>query len=265
MAPKKSAPAKRAPAKAAPTRREKKTALATKKGYDSVEAMTSVTRQYGLVKNEAGKYVRPDMDFLTRQMEANGWGPEFQKNSQNEQGTPINIGGARWYSGKNGVVFSGERSDAAKNNPGAAYDSASQSPYTVGKGKAKGKGKGKKPRKGENEPQSAGGYSGEFSEAATAAADELKPYAEADVGTTSMLRAQGKAYAASRQGMGGTRRGSESTPEDDITTEEEGTAGSEKRKRRPAKKATRRAKRPSSPGGKKVTPKERKRIQAKKK
>lgn len=91
-------------------------------------------------------------------------------------------------------------------------------------------------------------------------AKEGKSYAEADVTTTSMLRAQGKAYAATRERLGGYLEGQTYSP--DSATEESAVVG--KGRRRP-KRLTKKAKRPNSPGGKKVTPKERARIQRAKK
>jgi hypothetical protein len=103
------------------------------RGFDSKEAAQSVQRQYGLVQGPGGEgsgdWVKPDYDFLVRQMEAEGWGPEFQASSMNEQGTPISIGGARWYSGKNGVTYSGEASDVPFRNQPVGGDYMNPTPY----------------------------------------------------------------------------------------------------------------------------------------
>lgn len=108
MAPKKS-PAKKSPAKSGPTRAERKVTKAKKLGYGGdVAAMTSATKQYGLVKNEAGKYVRPNMEFLQRQMTANGWYGTIPGSSTTQTGTtPVNIGGMRWMVGPDGVKPTG--------------------------------------------------------------------------------------------------------------------------------------------------------------
>jgi len=75
--------------------------------------------------------MKPDMDFFTRQMEANGWGPQAQRSATNEAGTPVGIGGARWMVGKNGVDFTGQQSDVPFGGQpvGQPYDSMQQTPY----------------------------------------------------------------------------------------------------------------------------------------
>lgn len=237
------------PAKKTPTLRQKKVTRAKAAGYTGAKgssaaaAQASVTRQYGLVKNEAGKWVQPDKAFLVRQMEAAGYGPEFQASALNA-GTPLNIGGARWISGKEGVNFTGERSDAAKRNPGAAYGAENQVAYTLGSGRGKsgskggGKGKPKGRGKGGNKgrPEEKGfGPGGE-----TAAGDQMySPYAEADTTTTGMSRAQGKAYAASRAGMGGAREGQ--TYAREKSPAEESQAGAKKKGKGPKKAKPRRS------------------------
>ena len=96
----------------------KKTARAQKAGYTGKtagKAQGSVTKQYGLVKNAAGAWVKPDAAFLERQMVANGWGV-------GQTGvTPVNIGGERWLTGQGQLTYTGERSDAAKRKPGKPY------------------------------------------------------------------------------------------------------------------------------------------------
>lgn len=190
-------PAKKAAAKR-PTLAARKTKRATKLGYGGdVGAMKAVTRQYGLVKDEAGTFRPPSADFLESQLAAQGYG------KGQTVANPINIGGMRVLSGAGQLIFTGERSDAAKRNPGAAYGAEGQVRYS--KSKAKGKRKGRPEEKG----FATGGE--------LAAADQAyEPYAEADTTTTGMARAQGKAYAASRAGYGGSREGQTSSP----TTEE---------------------------------------------
>ena len=89
------------------------------------------------------------------------------------------------------------------------------------------------------------------------------PYAEADTSTTSMRRAQGKAYG---RGTGSYLAGQTEVPGEDSAVVEEAASGGggRRKKKRPAKKLTRRAKTAKSPGGRKVTAGERKKIQAKK-
>ncbi|HET8648289.1 MAG TPA: hypothetical protein VFO85_22520, partial [Vicinamibacteria bacterium] len=81
-----------------------------------------------------------------------------------------------------------------------------------------------------------GGGKGGASDSGNAAEESAEalaaPYAEADTTTTSMLRAQGKAYAAAREGYGNSRRGQESAGEEAEETEEE---GKKRRRRRPRK------------------------------
>jgi len=131
----------------------------------------------------------------------------------------------------------------------------------------KGKGKGKTKTKPKGNGGGSGGYvpgGGLQSEAdaAEASAAAFIPYAEGDTSTTSYKRAQGKAYG---RGQGSYRAGGTSEPGSDSSVVEEAAAGGGgKRKKRPARKLTRKAKTKSSPGGTKVTARERKRIQAKK-
>ncbi len=100
------------------TLKEKKTARAEKAGYTgktAAAAQTSVTKQYGLVKNAAGKWVKPSLGFLENQMVASGWG-------KGQTGlTPVAIGGERWLTGQGQLTYTGDRSDAAKRKPGKAY------------------------------------------------------------------------------------------------------------------------------------------------
>jgi hypothetical protein len=131
--------------------RARKTAAAKKAGFESTAAQHSVVAQYGLVKNEQGKWVKPDAAFLERQMAANGWGV-------GQTGvTPVAIGGARWLTGAGALTFTGERSDSAKRNPGAAYGASGQKKYT---GKPKGKGRGKGGGKGNGHGGGQGGGGG---------------------------------------------------------------------------------------------------------
>jgi hypothetical protein len=104
------------------------------RGFESKDAQQSVTRQYGLVKQPDGSWGKPDMAFLGRQMEAQGWGPQAQAQSLNETGTPVAIGGARWNVGKNGLDFTGQASDVPFGNQpvGNAYNAGKQVPYGGG-------------------------------------------------------------------------------------------------------------------------------------
>jgi hypothetical protein len=101
----------------------KATKSATRRGFESADAAKSVSRQYGLVKQEDGSFAKPTMDWFTQQMETAGYGPQFQAQSTNEAGTPVSIGGARWMMGKNGLDFTGQRSDTAGGN---AYTDSEQ-------------------------------------------------------------------------------------------------------------------------------------------
>ena len=78
-----------------------------------------------------------------------------------------------------------------------------------------------------------------------------------------MRRAQGKAYG---RGTGSYLAGQTEVPGEDSAVVEEAASGGggRRKKKRPAKKLTRRAKTAKSPGGRKVTAGERKKIQAKK-
>ena len=188
------------------TLKEKKTARAKKAGYTgktATAAQTSVTKQYGLVKNAAGKWVRPDAAFLERQMVANGWG------AGQTSVTPVAIGGERWLTGQGQLTYTGKRSDSAKRNPGAAYQ----------------------PGPGISAAQGLAGTSASGSMAA--------PWENIDLaGGGIPLTAEDLAAGA--------------------TTGETGKG----KKKRPAKKATKKAKSKKSPGGAKITAKERARIKA---
>jgi hypothetical protein len=213
---------------------QRRTAKATKLGYGGdVGAMKATTRQYGLVKNAEGNFVRPDAAFLDRQMAASGW------LNQPVQ-TPVNIGGMRFNVGEGVATPTGMRSDAAKQNPGGSYldpsgkyiaagvnakgghdkhmTAAERANGRGGKGKPKGKPRGHKPK------------SGGVGDGPTADEKKAVGYAEADTTTTSMLRAQGKAYAAGRSGASGSRRGQDSAPVEESQAEEAG--GKRKRPRK---------------------------------
>ena len=91
-------------------------------GYDSQDAARSVQKQYGLVQGKNGGWEHPDSDFLQRQMDAQGWGIQDQQGALNN-GTPVNVGGARWMMGANGMDFTG-----------TAADTGGTVPYTTGGG-----------------------------------------------------------------------------------------------------------------------------------
>jgi hypothetical protein len=184
----------------------KATKSATARGFESADAAKSVSRQYGLVKQEDGSFAKPTMDWFTQRMEAAGWGPQAQALAQNE-GNPVAIGGARWMMGKNGLQYTGQLSDTAG---GAAYDSADQVAYS--KTSARG-------RKGHEKAM--GGITAD-SVASTGAG---APYAEADVATTSYLRAQGKAYAQGKVSGGAYSAGGTASPEGDSSVVEDAAGG----------------------------------------
>ena len=75
-------------------------------------------------------------------------------------------------------------------------------------------------------------------------------YAEADTATTSMLRSQGKAYAAGRQGYGGGKAGSTTTPKDEAPEETK----PKKKKKGPKKVAKKKAPPKKKAPAKKKTP-----------
>lgn len=80
-----------------------------------VTARKAITRQYGLVKDASGAWVKPDMAFLERQLASQGWG-------KGQTGTtPVAIGGMRFLTGQGKLTYTGERSDSAKRNPGKAW------------------------------------------------------------------------------------------------------------------------------------------------
>lgn len=249
--------AKKAPSKR-PTLAARKTARAKKAGYESAAAQAAVTRQYGLVKNEAGKWVKPDQAFLERQV--SGWlGNQIGQ-------TPVAIGGARFLVGQGEAVFTGQRSDSAKRGPGAAYNATTgQVPYSAAGYGAKG---GKK-KKGHAKALAEGGVLGSAGAGGAGGAalsdltgfggpeaDVFSPYAQADTVTTNYTRAQGKAYGRGRgEGLAGETQG---RPSATSATEESTVVGGGKK--HPGRKATRKAKSKKSPGGRKVTPRERRTI-----
>ena len=110
-----------------------------------------------------------------------------------------------------------------KSSPGGRkVTAAERKRIQAAKAKQRGRGKGK---------GGGGGGGGAAEESAEALA---APYAEADTTTTSMLRAQGKAYASSREGYGNSRRGQESAGE----TGAEETEESKRQRRRNRRKKT---------------------------
>lgn len=197
------------------TLKAKKATAAKAAGYTgktATEAQKSVTVQYGLVKDASGNWVKPDAAFLERQMVANGWGA-------GQTGvTPVSIGGQRWLTGQGQLTYTGERSDAAKHDPGKAWG-------------------------GLTEGQPAGGTStGQGLAASSASGSLAAPWENTDfAGGGIPLTAQGAAGA------------DEAGP---------ATGGKNNKGRKKAKKATRAAKSNKSPGGSKVTAKERARIKA---
>lgn len=212
-------------AKGKPTLAARKTTRAQKAGYvgkTAAAAQASVTRQFGLVKNEAGKWVKPDAAFLGRQMAAQGYGPD------QPVATPVAIGGARWMFGAGEPVFTGQRSDSAKRGPGAAYDATTgQVPYSAagyGAPGRKKKGHGKALKEGSLLGKVSGGVATDVSAPGFAGpeAGAFVPYAEADVATTNYTRAQGKAYG---RGRGAGLAGQTSSPPEAKATEESAVVG----------------------------------------
>lgn len=259
-------PPAKAPAKskAAPTRRERATAQATKLGYGGdVAAMKAVSRQYGLVNGGSG-YKRMSAAEFQRNMDANGW------TESQPVANPVNIGGMRVMVGAGKAVFTGMRSDSAKRGPGGSYLDPSGEYSAAGykasgaKGKKGGKGKGKGGGKGGGKGNGPAGTSAVVPEAFGGPDPEAyTPYAEADTSTTSYLAAQGKAYGKGKgEGLMGQ---TSSPPEGESAVVEDaasGGGGRSGRGKHPGKKVTRKAKSKSSAGGKTVTAKERKKIQA---
>lgn len=96
----------------------------SQRGFESRGAAQSVGRQYGLVRNDAGDWVKPDMNFLERQVDP--WTHNVYGNS-----TPVGIGGARWMVGPQGAQFTGQASDVPFGNMplGQAYNAPMQTPY----------------------------------------------------------------------------------------------------------------------------------------
>ena len=195
-------PARAAPrAKQGPTRVQKKTKAATKAGFGDVGAYTAAKRQYG---------VGITSDILSATMASQGL----------NQGQPVNIGGARFYFNGDEVQYTGERSDAAKRNPGAAYDAgaAAQTAYRAGSLKDHGKS-----TQGVTNASIASSAAGAASEAAKAAAI----YAEGDISRTGTSAAQGKAWEAIFGTDAGTVLGATSVPSvaQESAGEEGGGAG----------------------------------------
>jgi hypothetical protein len=195
---------------------------ATARGFESVGAARSVQNQYGLVKQEDGSFKRPTMDWFTAQMETAGYGPQFQALSTNEAGTPVSIGGARWMMGKNGLQFTGQASDLAGGN---AYTDENQVAYVAGKHPSA-----KRGRKAGGKKTGAQRSEGVVSPLAGEGGTAANPYAEADVATTSYLRAQGKAYAAGKVGGGAYSKGGTGTPDDSAVVEDAAGGGGGKKK-----------------------------------
>ena len=230
-------------AKQGPTRVQKKTKAATKAGFESVDAWTSAKRQYG---------VGITQDILANTMASQGL----------NQGQPVNIGGARWYFNGNEATYTGERSDSAKRNPGAAYNAgdAEQTAYRTGSLKDHGTS-----TAGVTNASIASSANGAASQltAADAAAKAASIYAEGDISRTGTAASQGKAWEAIFGTDAGTVLGATSVPSvaQESAGEAEGGTGGGGGGKHPGKKLTRKAKSKSSPGGKKVTPRERKAIQ----
>jgi hypothetical protein len=86
------------------------------RGFESQGAAQSVGKQYGLMKQPGGGWGKPTMGQFSGMMETAGYGPKFQARSTNEAGTPVEVGGAPWMMGKNGLDFTGQAA-----NDGGAY------------------------------------------------------------------------------------------------------------------------------------------------
>lgn len=157
----------------------------------------------GLVQNSAGQWVRPNEAQATRLISKQLASSGYQANPSAAPGSTLGIVNKRGQTMGTFQHLTGEFS------------------LTGGKGKGAGKGKGKGKGTGRNKPR--GG---------TAAGEETptsrsRVYAEADTAATSLIRAQGKAYAAARERISGTALGATGGGE-----EIEGTAGTTKRPRR---------------------------------
>lgn len=262
--------AKTPPKKDTPKRpvRAAKAAAAKAAGYGGgamgIGAQKAATKQYGLVKNAEGDWVKPDMGFLQRQMTANGWYGTIpgSQTARNPEGvtqagtTPVNIGGMKFMVGPDGVIPTGEWAEGNKQGVKAGTS------FLKGKGKGGGKGGGRTPK--HQGPLGSGFGGAETSPPPFGGpdAEAYSPYAEADTTTTNMTRAQGKAYG---RGTGTGLYGQTEAPpaETSSVTGETGEGGSGKpgKNRKRAKRLTHKAKTNKSPGGKRVTPKERARIQ----
>ena len=94
------------------------------RGFESQDAARSVSRQYGLVRDENGDWGKPTQGFLEHQVDP--WMHNAYGNS-----TPVGIGGARWMVGNEGAQFTGQATDAVDpNHPnwggGGAYNAGAQ-------------------------------------------------------------------------------------------------------------------------------------------
>lgn len=138
------------------------------------------------------------------------------------------------------------------------YGSGNYSQGGLGRGGKKGKGKGKGGGRDQGYAGGSGGAGLLDAEALAAEVAGQSVYAEADTSTTSYLGAQGKAYKRGRgEGLMGQTY---AAPQGASTVVEDAAAGGGGRRRHPGRKATRKAKAKTSPGGRRVTTKERARI-----
>jgi hypothetical protein len=192
---------------------------ATARGFASVDAMKSAQRGMGLIQQADGSYKK------VTQADVQGMADRLGQGADQTAATPYNVGGARWMFGQGGAVFTGQRSDAAARNPGAAYNApeSEQTPYLTGeKAHAKARGQGAQ-------------LGGTAVGAGRTLADA--PYAEADVATTSYLRAQGKAYAQGKVGGGAYSAGGTGTPDESAVVEDAAGGGGAKKKKTKKQKA----------------------------
>lgn len=171
-----------------------------------------------IMPNRSGQFeIGPDGKLVKGSVEA--YRPAKGKVVGPEKGAAKGGAKAQGKGARSAKLTSGAKK---KSSPGGRkVTAAERKRIQAQKAKQRGKGKGK----------GGGGGGGAAEESAEALA---APYAEADTTTTSMLRAQGKAYASSREGYGNSRRGQESAGE----TGAEETEESKRQRRRNRRKKT---------------------------
>ncbi len=176
----------------------RKTARAQKAGYEgptAAAAQSSVTKQYGMVKDAEGNWTKPSAAFLESQLSSQGL----------NQGQPVAIGGARWMDQAGALTFTGERSDSAKRNPGAAAGAEGQTAYEINSGTLKKTGRNTTRKRTTGRVLGGRRIGVGAPEVPLTDMPTTEPvYAEADITTTGYGAAQGKAYG---KGKGSSTRG----------------------------------------------------------